>query len=59
MQEKIRVGLVGYGKAGSAVANVLSNDPRFELRWIARRSAVEPSIHPGTSIPSSNGAVEP
>lgn len=39
MQKKIRVGLVGYGKAGSAVANILSTDPRFELRWIACRSS--------------------
>jgi len=52
MTKKIRVGLVGYGKAGSAVANVLSGDPRFELRWVARRSAsAEPAFHPGTSIP--------
>lgn len=51
MDKKIRVGLVGYGKAGKAVANVLSNDPRFELRWIARRStSAEPQTHPGTEI---------
>ncbi|MDO8350756.1 MAG: dihydrodipicolinate reductase C-terminal domain-containing protein [Gallionella sp.] len=48
----MRVGLVGYGKAGSAVANVLSCDPRFELRWIARRSAIAgQKTHPGTKIP--------
>lgn len=52
MTKKIRVGLVGYGKAGSAVANVLSDDPRYELRWIARRSpAAEPQFHPGTETP--------
>ncbi|MDD2741069.1 MAG: dihydrodipicolinate reductase C-terminal domain-containing protein [Rhodocyclaceae bacterium] len=34
----IRVGLVGYGKAGKAVADVLVQDERFELCWIARRS---------------------
>ena len=34
----IKVGLVGYGKAGKAVANVLAQDERFELCWIARRS---------------------
>ncbi|MCK9201444.1 MAG: dihydrodipicolinate reductase [Gallionella sp.] len=52
MTQKIRVGLVGHGKAGQAVANVLSNDPRFELRWIARRSvAGQPYSHPGTDIP--------
>ena len=52
MTHKLRVGLVGYGKAGSAVANVLSNDPRFDLRWIARRSTPsESQSHPATSIP--------
>lgn len=52
MSDKIRVGLIGYGKAGLAVANILSGDPRFELRWIARRStAAEPQTHPGTNIP--------
>lgn len=50
MTQKIRVGLVGYGKAGKAVANILGADPRFDLRWIARRSAnAEP--HPDTDIP--------
>lgn len=52
MEKKIRVGLVGYGKAGVAVANVLSGDPRCELRWIARRtSSGKPQTHPGTDIP--------
>lgn len=52
MTQKIHVGLVGYGKAGSAVANVLSGDPRFELHWIARRSSSgERQTHPGTDIP--------
>lgn len=35
----LKVGLIGYGKAGSAVAHVLGADARFDLRWIARRSA--------------------
>jgi 4-hydroxy-tetrahydrodipicolinate reductase len=34
----IKIGLIGYGKAGQAVANVLREDPRFELQWIARHS---------------------
>lgn len=52
MIQKIRVGLVGYGKAGKAVANVLCSDPRFELRWIVRRSASgERQTHPDTDIP--------
>lgn len=33
-----KIGLIGYGKAGQAVAEVLREDPRFELCWIARRS---------------------
>lgn len=35
----IRLGLLGYGKAGRAVAQVLQADPRFELCWVGRRSA--------------------
>jgi 4-hydroxy-tetrahydrodipicolinate reductase len=38
MQEKYRVGLIGYGKAGQAVARVLQHDPRIELRWIVSRT---------------------
>lgn len=52
MTQKIRVGLIGYGKAGKAVANVLGTDPRFDLRWIARRSAcTERLTHPDTATP--------
>ncbi len=36
----IKVGLIGYGKAGQAVAEVLKGDPRFELAWIAKRQPV-------------------
>lgn len=35
----IKVGLIGNGKAGTAVAQVLSGDPRFDLRWVARRTS--------------------
>ena len=35
----VNVGLVGYGKAGMAVATVLATDPRYNLRWVARRKA--------------------
>ncbi len=52
MQGKIRVGLIGYGKAGKAVANALVSDPRIELRWIARLSAhPDHPVHPDTDIP--------
>lgn len=40
----IKVGLVGYGKAGRAVARVLAEDSRFELCWIARSSATNTEI---------------
>lgn len=35
----INVGLVGFGKAGQAVAQVLHADPEIKLCWIARKSA--------------------
>lgn len=35
----MKVGLVGFGKAGQAVAQVLHADPEIELCWIARKSA--------------------
>lgn len=35
----IDVGLIGFGKAGGAVAQVLMDNPRFHLRWIGRRTA--------------------
>lgn len=35
----IRVGLMGYGKAGKAVANVLAADPRYQLSWVLRRQS--------------------
>ncbi|MDP3438144.1 MAG: dihydrodipicolinate reductase C-terminal domain-containing protein [Azonexus sp.] len=40
----IKVGLIGYGKAGQAVARVLAEDSRFELCWIARASALNADI---------------
>lgn len=51
MSQRLRIGLIGYGKAGSAVANVLSADSRFDLRWIARRTTLESQSHPSTDIP--------
>lgn len=60
MTQKVRVGLVGYGKAGKAVANVLGADPRFDLRWIARRSAdAAQQTHPDTAIPVVGIAQQP
>ncbi|WP_296505234.1 dihydrodipicolinate reductase C-terminal domain-containing protein [Rhodoferax sp.] len=48
----IKVGLMGYGKAGQAVAEVLRNDPRYELCWVARRTKhSDTETVPETSIP--------
>lgn len=47
----IKVGLVGYGKAGQAVAQVLQDDPRFELCWVVRNSAPQAATLPETTIP--------
>lgn len=48
----IKVGLMGYGKAGQAVAEVLREDPRFELVWVARRNVTTDAVTvPGTAIP--------
>lgn len=48
----IKVGVIGYGKAGQAVADVLRHDPRFEVCWVARRTASEPAeTLPGSTIP--------
>ena len=48
----IKVGLMGYGKAGQAVAEVLRTDPRFELCWVARRTAsAQAETVPGSDIP--------
>lgn len=48
----IKVGLVGFGKAGQAVAQVLQDDPRYELCWIARRSAATPAKNaPAPDVP--------
>ena len=48
----IKVGLIGYGKAGQAVAEVLRTDPRYELCWVAGRTAhAVGETLPGTDIP--------
>ncbi len=48
----IKVGLVGFGKAGQAVAQVLQDDPRYELCWVARRSSATPAaLAPDAGVP--------
>lgn len=38
----MRVGVIGYGKAGKAVVSVLAQDPRYSLQWVAKRTALGP-----------------
>lgn len=48
----MNVGLIGYGKAGRAVAQILKDDPRFDLRWVARRTATQETERlDGSAIP--------
>ena len=48
----LKIGVVGYGKAGQAVAEVLRHDPRFEVVWVARRTSADPAATiPGSTIP--------
>lgn len=37
-EKPIRVGLVGFGQAGKAVATVLLKEPRMRLEWVIRNS---------------------
>lgn len=39
----VRIGLMGYGKAGKAVASVFENDPKYDLVWVYKR--VQKSSH--------------
>jgi 4-hydroxy-tetrahydrodipicolinate reductase len=50
-QKSIKVGLLGYGKAGQAVAEVLRQDPRYQLCWVRRREANMGDTIAGTDIP--------
>lgn len=34
----MRIGLIGFGKAGTAVAAVIANNPRMSLEWVIRKS---------------------
>jgi len=46
-ENTMKVGLIGYGKAGSAVARVLQEDPRYDLQWIATRSGKRSLVNVG------------
>jgi homoserine dehydrogenase len=39
---KITVGILGLGTVGSGVAKLLSNDPRFRVKWVAVRDTSKP-----------------
>lgn len=60
----MNIGLVGFGKAGMAVADVLVADPRYNLRWVARRHADpagESAAVAGQTVPVlglANGGLE-
>lgn len=48
----IRVGLFGFGKAGQAVAGVLQEDPRYDLRWIVRKTpGIGNAVIANSSVP--------
>ncbi len=40
----MKIGVLGYGRAGKAVVNVLGHDPRFELCWVMRGRAAAPKL---------------
>jgi len=50
MKEIIRVGLIGYGRAGKAVARVFSRADGIKLCWIAKQ-------HPATELEQANAPV--
>lgn len=55
----LRVGLMGYGKAGQAVTRVLATDPRYSLQWVLRRQAASGAVvegHPGIPVAAVSGA---
>lgn len=56
----LRIGLIGYGKAGQAVAEVLRADPRYTLSWVARRTTdAQQNTVAGTHIPIVGLDVQP
>lgn len=57
MKEKIRVGLIGYGRAGQAVARVLGKADGIELRWIVRQRPVS-EIDQAAAPAALHGATE-
>lgn len=50
----IKVGLIGYGKAGQAVAQVLHQQPDVSLCWIARRNGTSGELCRDLPVPILN-----
>jgi 4-hydroxy-tetrahydrodipicolinate reductase len=46
----IKIGLIGYGKAGRAVARVMHQDPQYQLCWVATRTGQPTVIELGDSL---------
>lgn len=53
-----KIGLIGYGRAGKAVASVLAADGATELCWIAKRSAEAPEFPAPSPIHTIQNALE-
>lgn len=54
----LKVGLMGYGKAGQAVARVLAAEPRYSLQWVLRQHAASDATvegHPGIPVAAVPG----
>jgi 4-hydroxy-tetrahydrodipicolinate reductase len=59
MKTRIRVGLIGYGRAGKAVARVLAKSDDIDLRWIAKQKPAEEIEQAGAPAPILSAALLP
>lgn len=57
MDKPIRVGLIGYGRAGHAVARVLARAEDVSLRWIAKQKAASELEQAGAPAPIRSPAL--
>ncbi len=55
----MRVGLVGFGKAGMSVASVLLRDPKIKLEWVVRKheSMIRRTVPEILDIPSEDSGL--
>ncbi len=35
---RINIGLIGFGRTGQSVASVTLKDPNFDLKWVLRKT---------------------